>query len=136
MKRKTIIGAVVAVLIIFAGILLTGKMLMSFMFTSGFDISFENQTSSKISGLKITYMNAAKDVVVPDIEADSKIKLNINPLEKFGENSMKLYYFDQAGNRQEETIVGYFEMGYSGKSNVVIKSIDEAGILTFEVKER
>lgn len=134
-KRKTIIIAVVTVLIILAGLVVAGKMLMGFIFTSGFDISFENQTSSTISGLRITYMNADKDVDVPAIEANSKVKLNINPIEKFGENSMKLYYFDKAINRHEETIVGYFEKGYSGKSNVEIKSIDGNGVLTVKVKE-
>lgn len=135
MKRKFIIIAVIGVLIILAGVVVAGKMLMGFIFTSGFDISIGNQTSSKISGLKITYMNAAKDVVVPDIEANFKAKMNINPSENFGENSMKLYYFDKAGNRHEETIVGYFEKGYSGKSNIEIISIDKNGVMTVKVKE-
>lgn len=109
---------------------------MGFIFASGFDITIENQTSSRISGLKITYMYAAKDVVVPDIEANSRIKLNVNPKENFNENSMKLYYFDKAGNRHEVTIVGYFEKGYSGRSNVEIKRIDDSGVLTVSVKEK
>lgn len=137
-RRKAItitVLALLTVLIIIAGIVATGKMMIGFIFTSGFDISIVNQTSSKISGLKITYLSAAKDIIVPDINANSQVKLNVNPSENFGENSMKIYYFDKAGNRHEETIVGYFEKGYSGKSNAEIKSIDDAGILIVKVKE-
>ena len=133
-KRKILIFVAVLGLIL-SGLFITGKTLLGFIFTTGFDISIYNQTNTKTSGMKITYMNAVKDIEVPIVEANSTIKLNVNPTENFGENSMVLYYFDNEGKRHEETIVGYFEKGYNGKSNVKIKSIDGVGKLTIEAKE-
>lgn len=134
-KRKPILIISLIVLITLVGLFVAGKNLIGLLFTTGFDISIENQTTSSISGLRITYLNATQDVDVPAIESNSRIKLNINPSENFSENSMKLYYFDKTGTRHEETIVGYFEKGYSGKTKVTIKSIDESGLLTVTIEE-
>lgn len=135
MKRKIIITVVVALVLILVGLLVACKEFLGFIFTSGFDISIYNQTNTKISGLKITYKNVTKDVEIPDVEANSKVKLNVNPSENFGENSMMLYYLDKGNKRHEETIIGYFERGYSGKVNIEINSINESGRLEIKVKE-
>ena len=106
------------------------------MGSSGFDITIKNHTDLQIEGLKITYHNIEKEIEIPAIKPDASYSINIDPKEDFGENSMTLYYHDQKGNRHDETIIGYFEKGYSGKVNIEILSIDSNRELTLKVEEK
>lgn len=82
----------------------------------GFDISVENETNKKVSGLYLTYDNIKLDIKIPSIAPSEKYTLNVNPNENFDEASLKLEYKDTKGNLQTEYVIGYFEKGYSGKA--------------------
>ena len=102
--------------------------------SKGFDITIRNSTNSTISGLKITYINIKEDIQIPNIESEKIFKIKIKPTENFDENDMKIYYFDNKKNKQEETIIGYFEKGYSGKVTINIESIDANGKIKFKIE--
>ena len=126
-KRLYILGAALLIFLLFTSIKFIA-------FTKGFDITINNNTNITVSGLKITYEKITKDIDIPSLGAEKKLKINVSPTEDFSENSMKIYYSDKQGNRQEECIVGYFEKGYRGKVIVDINSVDENGKLLFKVK--
>ena len=126
-KRLYILGAALLIFLLFTSIKFIA-------FTTGFDITINNNTNITVSGLKITYEKITKDIDIPALSAGKKLEINVSPTEDFSENSMKIYYSDKQGNRQEECIVGYFEKGYRGKVIVDINSVDENGKLLFKVK--
>lgn len=102
----------------------------------GFDIEIKNNTSENISGLVITYEGIEKQIELPKIEPGKAYRINVNPKEKFGENSMIIYYKDKRGVIQKNTLIGYFEKGYSGKVNVKINSQEENGLLIMQIQEK
>lgn len=102
----------------------------------GFDIEIKNNTSENISGLVITYEGIEKDIELPKIELGKTYKINVNPQENFGENTMIIYYKDKRGVIQKNTLIGYFEKGYSGKVNVTINSREENGLLIMQIQEK
>lgn len=101
----------------------------------GFNIKISNRTNTQVQGLKITYNKISEDIEILVINPKELYKLNVNPKEDFGENTMKIYYNDKLGNKHEEVIIGYFERGYRGKILINVTSVDENGKITFEVKE-
>jgi hypothetical protein len=101
----------------------------------GIIVTIQNQTNSKISGLKITYQYSTKDLEIPEISANSTYKTVIDPTETFGENQLHLYYFDKNGLKVSEKLVGYFEKGYDGRVNVKIKKINQAGRMKMQIKD-
>ncbi len=100
----------------------------------GFDITIRNQTDTQISKLYLTYHNISSDIKISSIPPNNEYKLNVNPTEEFGENSMKLYYHDNEGNLYTECIFGYFEKGYYGDAIITLKSVDEKGKIKIEVE--
>ncbi|MDR7073386.1 hypothetical protein [Fictibacillus barbaricus] len=94
-------------------------------YEAGFDITIKNQTEKKISHLKITYHNIASDIEIPPIQPNKIYKLKVTPTEEFSENTMKLFYKDDKGNKHTERLIGYFEQGYSGSSIVTIQSVNK-----------
>jgi len=101
----------------------------------GFEIKIINQTNKELSGLYLTYDNIKSDIKIPLIDLNKDYKLNVNPSEDIGESSMKLHYKDNKGKLHTETVIGYFEGGYSGDILIKIKSIDADGKLKFNIKE-
>ena len=130
MKKKKF--SILSVIILLLFILLY----MFFIYSNGFDITIKNKTNVQIDGLRLTYNGIKKDIEIPSIKSNAVYSININPQEEFGENSMKIYYMDKLGNRNEETIIGYFEKGYSGKVFIDIVSIDLSEKITFKVTEK
>lgn len=104
--------------------------------SKGFEILINNNTNKEISGLNITYNNITKDITVPNILPQSNFKFNINPKENFGENTMKMYYYDKTNKKHEEILVGYFEKGYRGKVYIEINSINDNGKLEVKVDQK
>lgn len=102
----------------------------------GFDIEIKNNTNENISGLAVTYGGLAQDIAIPKIEAGKTYNLNINPKGNFNENSMFIYYKDKTGYKQKNTLIGYFEKGYSGKIKVNINSIDKNGLIIMQIQEK
>lgn len=129
--KKIILVSVIAVII---GALGFATLRMA---QDGFDISVENETNKKVSGLYLTYDNIKSDIKIPSIAPSEKYTLNVNPNENsnevFDEASLKLEYKDTKGNLQTEYVIGYFEKGYSGKAVINIKSVDEMGKLKVEI---
>ncbi|MET3194110.1 hypothetical protein [Bacillus sp. OAE603] len=101
----------------------------------GFEIKIKNQTNKELSGLYLTYDNIKSDIKIPLIDLNKDYKLNVNPSKDIGESSMKLHYKDNKGKLHKETVIGYFEGGYSGDILIKIKSIDADGKLKFNIKE-
>lgn len=102
----------------------------------GFNIEIKNNISENIRGLTITYQGIDKDIELPEIEAGKTYKINVNPKEDFGENSMIIYYKDKSGFVQKNTLIGYFEKGYNGKVNVNINSQDKNGLIIMQIQEK
>lgn len=103
---------------------------------AGFDVMIHNKTEVAIEGLFLTYNNIQSDIQIPPVGTGEKITINVNPTEKFGENSMRLYYRDHNGKIHKETVFGYFEQGYFGQAFVTLKEIDEKGLITMEIVEK
>lgn len=112
-------------------VIISGRFIFS---NKGFVITISNNTDVELSGLKLTYEKITKDIDIPLLSAHKNLKINVVPPENFSENSMRIYYIDNQGNRQEECIIGYFEKGYKGKVLVEINSVDKDGKLFIKVK--
>lgn len=130
--RKLLVVATVMI----AGIVgLVGYIFMQ----DGFDIKVKNQTSKEVSGLYLTYNNIKSDIKIPLIASGKEYKLNVKLTEDsnkdFNEGAMKLQYKDNKGELHTESVIGYFEKGYSGDAVITIKSVDESGKLDIEIKE-
>ncbi|ODG91060.1 MULTISPECIES: hypothetical protein [Bacillaceae] len=104
-------------------------------FQSGFDIKIKNQTNKDVTGIYLTYDHVKTDLKIPTIASHKDYKLNINPSKDVGESTMELHYKDNKGKLHTESVIGYFEGGYSGNILITIKSVDEDGKLKFKVKE-
>jgi hypothetical protein len=102
---------------------------------AGFDITIKNQTDKNISDLKITYQNITADIEIPPLSPKEEYKLRITPTEDFGENSMKLFYKDDKGRMHTETVIGYFEQGYSGNAKITLNSINKNGVIEMKIVE-
>lgn len=131
-KRITILSIIVLVLIC------SGVIAYKFGISghTGFDIEIKNDTSENVKGLIITYKGIIKDIELPQIEVGKTYKINVNPKENLGENTMIIYYKDKRGIIQKNTLIGYFEKGYRGKVNVKVNSEDENGLLIMQIQEK
>jgi len=105
-----------------------------FLFHSGFDIKIKNQTNRNVTGIYLTYDDLKSDIKIPKIASHNDYKLNVNPTD-VGESSIELQYKDYKGKLHKETVIGYFEDGYSGDVLIAIKSVDDDGKLKFKIKE-
>ena len=83
----------------------------------------------------MTYDNIKSDLKIPKITSHNDYKLNVNPSKDVGESSMRLQYKDNKGKLHTETVIGYFEGGYSGNIVITIKSVDDDGKLNFKIRE-
>ncbi len=126
-KNKIIISVLVVFSILVIGV-------FKFSFSSGYKISIENKTNKTIENLELKYYVGNTIKTISQIEPQKSLKYNIDTNSIQGENSIILTYKDNKGNSYEESVVGYLEKGYSGKSNVVINKIDDNGKLEIEVK--
>lgn len=126
-KNKIIISVLVVFLIVVIGV-------FKFSFSSGYKISIDNNTNKTIENLELKYYVGNTIKTISQIEPKKSWKYNIDTNSIQGENSIILTYKDNKGNSYEESVVGYLEKGYSGKSNVVINKIDDNGKLEIEVK--
>ena len=126
-KNKIIISVLVVLLIVAISV-------FKFSFSSGYKISIDNNTNKTIENLELKYYVGNTIKTISKIEPKKSWKDNIDTNNIQGENSIILTYKDNKGNSYEESVVGYLEKGYSGKSNVVINKIDDNGKLEIEVK--
>ncbi|WP_138205606.1 DUF4097 domain-containing protein [Haloimpatiens lingqiaonensis] len=133
MSKRNVIIAVIALLLI-ALVFSSYKLLAKKH--GGFDIEIKNNTSENIKGLTITYEGIVKDIQLPEIQVGKTYKINVNPKENFSENHMIIYYKDKRGVVQKNTLIGYFEKGYSGKVKVNIKSQDKNGLIIMQIAEK
>ena len=123
-KKNTII---ISVLIVVSDV-------FKFIFSSGYKISIDNNTNKTIENLELKYYVGNTIKTISQIEPKKSWKDNIDTNSIQSENSIILTYKDNKGNSYEESVVGYLEKGYSGKSNVIINKIDDNGKLEIEVK--
>ena len=126
-KNKIIISVLVVFLIVVIGV-------FKISFSSGYKISIDNNTNKTIENLELKYYVGNTIKTISQIEPKKSWKYNIDTNSIQGENSIILTYKDNKGNSYEESVVGYLEKDYSGKSNVVINKIDDNGKLEIEVK--
>lgn len=126
-KNKTIISVLVAFLIVVIGV-------FKFSFSSGYKISIENKTDKTIGNLELKYKNGNTIKTISQVEPKKSLEYNIDTNSIQGENAIILTYKGNKGISYEESVVGYLEKGYSGKSNVFINEIDNNGNLGIEVK--
>ncbi|MGG0174672.1 hypothetical protein [Gottfriedia acidiceleris] len=124
-------------ILVVIAILITGivGIIGYFLFQSGFDIKIKNQTNRDVTGIYLTYDHFKTDIKIPTIASHKDYKLNINPSKDVGESTMELQYKDNKGKLHTESVIGYFEGGYSGNILITIKSVDEDGKLKFKIKE-
>ncbi|MHC1682211.1 MAG: hypothetical protein AB6733_04595 [Clostridiaceae bacterium] len=130
MKKIIITATIFLGLLIVGGVgyrLLSGD-------NDGFDIEIKNTLNEDVSGLTITYKNITEDIALPTIKSGETYKLNITPKEEFNENQMTIYYKDKRGVTQKNTLIGYFEKGYSGEVKVTINSIDNNGLIYMRIE--
>lgn len=126
-RNKITIGTVVIFLIAVISV-------FKFSFSSGYDISIYNNTNKTIENLELKYYDGNSIKTISQIEAKKSWKYNSDTNSLQGDNAIILTYKDNKGNSYEETVVGYLEKGYSGKSNVVINKINDNGKLEIEVQ--
>jgi len=126
-KNKIIISVLVVFLIVVIGV-------FKFSFSSGYKISIENNTNKTIENLELKYSVGKTIKTISQIEPKKSWKYDIDTNSIQGENAIILTYKDNNDIFYEESVVGYLEKGYSGKSNIVINKIDDNGTLEIEVK--
>lgn len=129
MSKKN--NIIIIVLVVFLIVVIS---VFKFSFNSGYTISIDNNTNKTIENLELKYYVGNTIKTIPQIEPKKSWKYNIDTNNIQGENAIILTYKDNKGNSFEESVVGYLEKGYSGKSNVIINKIDDTGKLEIEVK--
>lgn len=105
------------------------------MFSSAITITITNQSEHQLDAMEISYFYNKEEIVIPSLEPKETYQVKIAPRETFSESSIKLLYRDKNGKQLEETIVGYFEKGYSGSADVTAKNIQSSGKMTFDTEE-
>ena len=128
MKKWLLFVSVFTVLMAAAVYFIQGK--------AGFEVKVKNETGVEVKGLFLTYNNIESDIVIPPLEAHEDISVRVEPTVEFGENSMDLYYKDNSGVIYKETVIGYFEQGYSGAAVVTLNSINGNGVIDVIVEEK
>lgn len=128
MKKLLLFVFIFTVLVTAAVYFIQGK--------AGFEVKVKNETGVAVKGLFLTYNNIESDIEIPPLEANEEISVRVEPTEEFGENSMGMYYKDNSGVIHKETVIGYFEQGYSGAAVVTLTSINDNGVIDVVVEEK
>lgn len=128
MKKLLLLVSVFTVLVAAAVYFNQGK--------AGFEVNFKNETGVVVKELFLTYNNIESDIEIPPLGAHEEISVRVEPTEEFGENSMGMYYKDNSGVLHKETVIGYFEQGYSGAAVVTLNSINDNGVIDVAVEEK
>lgn len=126
---------IISFLIALCIMLLIGYRFISF---SGFEVTISNKTDLDITDLElscVSYGITDKVIELPVIKASQKKKAKFELQKDFGEGSIMLSYFDKNEVLHEENISGYIEGHDRGKISVIIKGVDEDGIIEFDVIE-
>ncbi|MGD6898364.1 hypothetical protein [Bacillus infantis] len=126
--RKTIL------IVILVGLI--GSLLYLFMFRNNeIVINIENKTKKEISGLSLEYKYYEKKKDIGTIGAGEKKTIKADLPDNFDEGAIILSYKDKTGENHEEILFAYLEKGYSGKSDVILSSIDDEGKISIETSE-
>lgn len=97
---------------------------LSFFYTStNVNLSLQNTLNKPVSNLKLNYTGLIDDFNIQTIAPNDTLKLKIKINKNFNEGSMKIYYLNDNGEKEEFFIIGYFEKGYKG--NLQFKIIEE-----------
>lgn len=126
-KNKIIMGISILFLLGFVGI-------YKCSLSSEYKISIINDTNKTIEKLEVKYKVGNIIQNISQIKSKKTWNCTVNTDNIQGENSIVLIHKDKKGNSYEEYIIGYLEKGYSGKTEVVINSIDKNGKLGIIVK--
>jgi hypothetical protein len=117
----------VIVLLIFIGIL------ADFLTYQNFQLSIYNGTSQSIGNFYVTYYNTENGIKIKDIQSKAINKTEvILPEDYKTEGNLLLYYYDKNNVRHEEVIVDYFEVPARAKLLIIIKNINEDGVMDFK----
>jgi hypothetical protein len=126
MKKKTILS-LIAVFVIYLAIIWYIE-----LFKEGFDIKITNDTDQIITDLTIGL--PGKEVKIRNISKGASIREQIVPEGPFSESEITLNYNDWNGRKHQEPIFGYIEPGYKGRATIKINSINQVGIMKFDIK--
>lgn len=108
-------------------------------FKTGVNLSISNETESQIENLKISFKYANKKtetVILSKLDAKNRTKLNLSYPKDFTEGTIILQYVDKNNKEHTENIVGYVEKGSRAESDIIIKNMDENGIIKIEIKNK
>lgn len=126
-RNKIIIGAVLLLLVGIVGVFKVNL-------HNGYKISITNQTNSIVRDLEIRYKTGERVIEsISQLQPNDSWECTIDTNHMQGENAIILLYNDKNGNSYEESIMGYLEKGYGGKSKVSIINVDENGKLEIEI---
>lgn len=78
------------------------------------NLSLQNTLNKPVSNLKLNYTGLIDDFNIQTIDPNDTLKLKIKMNKNFNEGSMKIYYLNDNGEKEEFYIIGYFEKGYKG----------------------
>jgi hypothetical protein len=129
-ERITIIGVLVGILVL-AGIAYANI----FDRQVQWSITFYNDTEVVIEGLHLQYTGDTNTVSMPEFKPDEKYEIRLQPNKEFVEGSMLLFYVDNEGTEHTIAIAEKVRKGYPLNVEARIKTIDEKGILSFDIQE-
>lgn len=95
----------------------------------GIGITIHNHLDHSLTNLKVEYPQGS---ITAEVAGGAKVKLQVYP-KYFGEGAVTLQY-DAQGVKQQETIFGYMEDGFSGEAEITIKSVKPNGQLEMLVQ--
>lgn len=125
-RIKIIIWVVVVCIMIF--------LCFHYVFINGYGVTIQNHTNKTLENMEIKFQSGSTIQTIAKIEPKKSWKYTVNTEVIEGENAILLVYKDKKGNPHKETLVGYVEKGYSGRTKLIVRDVDANGIWKVEVK--
>ncbi len=137
LKKKLYIFLALAVILFFIGLAINSLFNNNGNNNSNIlnnNITIQNNSDIKISGLKIEYANSFNDTIISEILPKQKYEAELTLPKDFTEGSIKIVYTDKLGKKHEEYLSGYIEKNNKFKFYITIVSVDSNGVLTMNVR--
>lgn len=107
-----------------------------FVFTSKsttFEVTFENNCGETTTDFFLFFTNATTPHSVSNLAPNDTYVTTMKYEEEQVEDSLRLFYHDYNGNKNEIILIKSFRKGYKGELTIDIIDIDENGVYTIDI---
>lgn len=98
-------------------------------------VTFSNSCGDTSSEFFVYFPAGTDPQSIPYIEANDTYVKKMVYRESPSTDSLKLYYYDDLGQKHDMTLVEYFEKGFKGDVEIDILEVDENGEYLLDITE-